>query len=285
MNERILAGWMVLGLCGCAVDVREGVEVDDDSEALAQVEQELVAPGKRNKRGVVELQLAESDYGKCTGVMINSEYILTASRCVWTPYGDYDGQGKVSYFDPDLPDGEKREVTSGWDTVEVIFHGRYGFAFALVRRPGGWIGTDLPDYQRISLGSCINRDVSSFYGRGSGGSYRGPAGILRVMSVNADECEISSSEYRPSWFSDLGPYAACPGDIGGPYIGHAGEWDVVVGIMTDMDGGTDACADGGREQMALAVDANTLEWIEDEMNYTCHQYSENQHEYARCWDT
>jgi len=274
---------MVLGISGCAVDI-EGVDPAGDEAAVAQVEQGLTSHATRNKRGVVELQV--DDESKCTGVMINREYLLTARQCV--PDGEYtfEAQAKVSYFDPELPDGEKREVTSGWDEVEVTRHPLWTFDLAIVRRASGWLGTSVSDYQRISQGSCTNIDISSFYGRGSGGPQRGPAGILRAMSVNADDCMISApiAPNWPSWISDYGPYATCPGDLGGPYLGNAGQYDVIVGILTWMDGGTEACSNGGRDQYAIAFNPSLLNWIEGVINDTCHEFVVEGHEYARCWD-
>jgi len=288
MKERMFAGGIALVLCGCTVEVPDGLASSGDEE-LGQVEQTLTSHAVRNKRGVVELQL--DGLAKCTGVMINSKFVLTAARCVWEQGepkpDDFTTQAKLSYFDPDLDDGEKREVTEGWDQVNVYLHPNAGnddgslWALALIRRSGGWLGTGTSDYQRISQGSCTNIDVSSFYGRGSAGS-QGPSGTLRVMSVNVDECTLV--EDFVGWFEDEGPYAACPGDYGGPYIGRAGEHDVITGILTWAKGGTEACADGGREQAAEILTSRSIEWIEDIINDTCHYYVVEHHEYVRCWD-
>jgi len=59
---------------------------------------------------------------------------------------------------------------------------------------------------------------------------------------------------------------------------------VVTGILTWMDGGTDACADGGRDQHAVLIDGSTLDWMERVMGDTCREYVLEHHEYARCWD-
>jgi len=279
MKNRILAGGVVLGMFGCAVDVEQG------SDPVAQAEQELVTSNVVNKRGVVQVEV--KGQSRCTGVMINHDHVLTDALYVSDDWQEeptnFVGQARISYFDPDLDPGERRPITGNasedGDLVEIT---TIPEGLALIRRPGGWIDTGLTDYQRISRGSCGDIRTGNIYGRGTGGSGH-PASVLRSIPYALAGNDCNETAYWAFW--DESDKASCTGDVGGPFISKAGEWDVVTGILYWSWGGTPACDPGGKNRDVTRLGDWILPWIEEVTGDTCHEFTVDGHPYARCWDT
>ena len=279
------AGLVALASWGCAVEM-EGSAVGEDVAATSRVTQALASSTVVNKRGVVEVEILS--LSKCTGVMINGSSILTAKAC--TTLGEegteesYLGAAKIWYFDPDLDAGEKRRITAGtplgppplgdgYDLVDVNINLPEGIAL-ITRRSGTWVGTNSSDYQRISLDDCWVNRHATLYGRGTGAAGQG-AGVLRATPTVVDQCSFY-------WFMETGA-ATCPGDYGAPYIGKAGSFDVITGLLTQMSGGTPNCANGGTLH-GVQLGYRLLAWIEEVAAHTCWTYEVDGRSYARCWD-
>jgi len=294
VHERLvrrLALGVALASAACGPAMGEDGQPEPDPTALTE---EIRSGTLTQKRGVIQLRLDGSDRDHiCTGAMISQKHAITAAHCLKTVLGSAKSgwfRAWLRYYDPLLPTGTYRWVTSSFDDGEPSewFWGDIHDDFAgegdweddlgLLRRFNGTFpGTTTNDYLRLGQGSCSQIDRNERFGAGAKGFSGEIDNLLRKSPVNVYSC------FLEEFFDLSGGDQTCGGDSGAPHINLAGSFDVITGVFSGNSPGNNVCAESNTEQWSMRMNSDKIDWLSGKMDITCWHYDQSGYIYRRCW--
>ena len=183
-HERLVRT-LALGVAMASASCGAADEDEPRAEPATSVQTEEIRSGTlTQKRGVIQIRLdgSNGDF-TCTGAMISHEHGITAAHCLKTMLGSATSgwfRAWIRYYDPTLPIGTYRWVTSSfeagepsewfWGNIHDDFGGEGDWEDDLglfMRWNGTFAGTTTGDYLRLGQGTCSQIDRNERFGAGA----------------------------------------------------------------------------------------------------------------------